>query len=152
MGKFVIKAAKSGIKFDLKAGNGEVIASSQVYKSLVSAKNGIASVTANAAVAEIEDQTVEGFAAVKHPKFQIYQDKAGEFRFRLKAKNGQRRLQDPCQCEEGHRLREEKFRRCSGRRSHREAGSLTQNTDTAPGRAPGAFFCYTVYINGGALP
>ena len=81
MGKFVIKAAKSGIKFDLKAGNGEVIASSQVYKSLVSAKNGIASVTANAAVAEIEDQTVEGF--------QIYQDKAGEFRFRLKAKNGQ---------------------------------------------------------------
>ena len=40
MGKFVIKAAKSGIKFDLKAGNGEVIASSQVYKSLVSAKNG----------------------------------------------------------------------------------------------------------------
>ena len=89
MGKFVIKAAKSGIKFDLKAGNGEVIASSQVYKSLVSAKNGIASVTANAAIAEIEDQTVEGFAAVKHPKFQIYQDKAGEFRFRLKAKNGQ---------------------------------------------------------------
>ena len=89
MGKFVIKAAKSGIKFDLKAGNGEVIASSQVYKSLVSAKNGIASVTANAAIAEIEDQTVEGFATVKHPKFQIYQDKAGEFRFRLKAKNGQ---------------------------------------------------------------
>ena len=89
MGKFVIKAAKSGIKFDLKAGNGEVIASSQVYKSLVSAKNGIASVTANAAVAEIEDQTVEGFAAVKHPKFQIYQDKAGEFRFRLKASNGE---------------------------------------------------------------
>ena len=26
---------------------------------------------------------------MKHPKFQIYQDKAGEFRFRLKAKNGQ---------------------------------------------------------------
>ena len=89
MGKFVIKAAKSGIKFDLKAGNGEVIASSQVYKSLISAKAGIASVTANAAVAEIEDQTTEGFATVKHPKFQIYQDKAGEFRFRLKAKNGQ---------------------------------------------------------------
>ncbi len=89
MGKFVIKAAKTGVKFDLKAGNGEIIASSQVYKSLVSAKAGIASVQTNAAAAEIEDQTVEGFAKVKHPKFEIYQDKAGEFRFRLKAKNGQ---------------------------------------------------------------
>ena len=34
MGKFVIKEAKTGFKFDLKAGNGEIIASSQVYKSL----------------------------------------------------------------------------------------------------------------------
>ena len=27
--------------------------------------------------------------AVSHPKFEIYTDKAGEFRFRLKAKNGE---------------------------------------------------------------
>ena len=89
MGKFVIKAAKTGVKFDLKAGNGEVIASSQIYKSLKSCKNGIASVVKNSPVAEIEDQTEEGFAAVKNPKFEVYTDKAGEFRFRLKAKNGQ---------------------------------------------------------------
>ena len=89
MGKFVIKEAKTGFKFDLKAGNGEVIASSQVYKSLVTCKKGIASVQKNAPAAAVEDQTVEGFKAEKNPKFEIYTDKAGEFRFRLKATNGQ---------------------------------------------------------------
>ena len=89
MGKFVIKEAKAGIKFDLKAGNGEVIASSQVYKTLVTCKKGIASVQKNAPVAAVEDQTVEGFTKEKNPKFEIYTDKAGEFRFRLKATNGQ---------------------------------------------------------------
>ena len=86
MGKFVISAAKSGgFKFNLKAGNGEVIATSQVYKSLASCKNGIASVQKNVAVASTEDQTVEGFKAEKNPKFEIYQDKKKEYRFRLKA-------------------------------------------------------------------
>ena len=90
MGKFVVKATKNGgFKFDLKAGNGQVIASSQVYKSLRTCKIGVASVAANAAVAALEDQTAEGFEAQKNPKFEVYTDKAGEFRFRLKAKNGQ---------------------------------------------------------------
>ena len=90
MGKFVISTAKSGgFKFNLKAGNGEVIATSQVYKSLASCKNGIASVQKNASVAATEDQTVEGFKAEKNPKFEIYQDKEKEYRFRLKAANGQ---------------------------------------------------------------
>ena len=43
----------------------------------------------NAPVAEVEDQTAEGFEVKKNPKFEIYTDKAGETRFRLKAKNGQ---------------------------------------------------------------
>ena len=89
MGKFVIKQAKTGVKFNLKAGNGEVIAASQVYKSEVSCRKGIASVVKNAPVAAIEDQTVEGYIVEKHPKFEVYKDKAGEFRFRLKATNGQ---------------------------------------------------------------
>lgn len=90
MGKYVIKATKNGgFKFDLKAGNGQVIASSQVYKALKSCKGGIASVAANAKIAATEDQTAEGFAKEKNPKFEIYADKSGEFRFRLKAKNGQ---------------------------------------------------------------
>ncbi|MBE5864386.1 MAG: DUF1508 domain-containing protein [Lachnospiraceae bacterium] len=89
MGKFVIKETKTGIKFDLKAGNGEVIATSEVYSTEAACKNGIASVTKNAPVAAIEDQTVEGFATAKNPKFEIYTDKGGEYRFRLKAANGQ---------------------------------------------------------------
>ena len=89
MGKFVIRNTKTGVKFDLKAGNGEVIATSEVYASQAACKNGVESVRKNAPVAAVEDQTVEGFAVEKHPKFEIYTDKAGEFRFRLKATNGQ---------------------------------------------------------------
>ena len=33
MGKFVIRKTATGIKFDLKAVNGEVIATSEVYNS-----------------------------------------------------------------------------------------------------------------------
>lgn len=89
IGKFVIKDTKTGVKFDLKASNGEVILTSEVYKSEKSCRNGVASVAKNAAVAAIEDQTVEGYEPQKCPKFEIYTDKAGETRFRLKAKNGQ---------------------------------------------------------------
>ncbi len=89
MGKFVIKETNTGIKFDLKANNGEIILNSEVYRSERSCKNGIASVAKNAPIAAVEDQTVEGFAKEKCPKFEIYTDKAGELRFRLKATNGQ---------------------------------------------------------------
>jgi len=88
MGKFVVKETATGFKFDLKAGNGEVIATSEVYNSKAACLNGVESVKNNC-VGEIEDQTVESVATVKHPKFEIYEDKAGEFRFRLKAKNGE---------------------------------------------------------------
>jgi uncharacterized protein YegP (UPF0339 family) len=89
MGKFVIKYTNTGIKFDLKAGNGEVIATSEVYKTEASCRNGIASVQKNAPIAPVEDQTVEGYTVQKHPKFEVYLDKKGEFRFRLKATNGE---------------------------------------------------------------
>ena len=89
MGKFVIRETKTGIKFDLKAGNGEVIATSEVYASKKSCLSGIASVQKNAPAAAVENQTVEGYTVEKHPKFEVYTDKAGEFRFRLKATNGQ---------------------------------------------------------------
>ena len=89
MGKFVIKETKTGVKFDLKASNGEVIATSEVYNSEDACKKGIASVQKNAPVAAVENQTVEDYATEKNPKFEIYTDKAGEFRFRLKATNGQ---------------------------------------------------------------
>ena len=89
MGKFVVKQTKTGIKFDLKASNGEVIATSEVYTTKSACKNGIASVKKNAPIAAVEDQTQKDYAVEKNPKFEIYKDKAGEFRFRLKATNGQ---------------------------------------------------------------
>lgn len=89
MGKFLIKEVASGVKFDLKAGNGEVIATSEVYTTEAACKKGIESVKKNAPVAGIEDQTADEVVSVKNPKFEVYQDKAGEYRFRLKATNGQ---------------------------------------------------------------
>ena len=89
MGKFIIKKTKKGIKFDLKATNGEVIGTSEVYVTEASCRKGIASVIKNAPVANLEDQTEENFEVKKNPKFEIYYDKAGEIRFRLKATNGQ---------------------------------------------------------------
>jgi len=87
-GKFVIMTAKNGeFTFNLKASNGEVIlTASETYTSMSACENGIASVKKNA-LAPIEDQTREESQA--HPKYELYQDKAGEFRFRLKAGNAQ---------------------------------------------------------------
>lgn len=89
MGKFVVRSTEKGSRFNLVASNGQVIATSQTYKARRYCLQGIESVRVNAPVAAVEDQTKEDFAEEKCPKFQIYQDKAGEFRFRLLAKNGQ---------------------------------------------------------------
>lgn len=89
MGKFVIKESDAGCRFNLVAGNGQIIGTSQVYSSMDACKNGIESVKTNAPIAPIEDQTKEGFEELTNPKFEVYADKAGEFRFRLTAKNGQ---------------------------------------------------------------
>ena len=89
MGKFVVKQVKTGVIFNLKADNGEVIATSEIYTTEAACMNGIESIRRNAVEAKLEDQTVEGYEAVTNPKFEVYTDKAGEFRFRLKAKNGE---------------------------------------------------------------
>ena len=57
MGKFVIGKTKNGqYRFNLKAGNGEIIATSESYTTLSACKNGVESVKKNA-LAEVEDQT-----------------------------------------------------------------------------------------------
>lgn len=89
MGKFVIRTVNTGIKFDLKATNGQVILTSEVYTTKTACQNGVQSIMKNAPAANVEDQTVEGFETMTHPKFEMYQDKAGEYRFRLKARNGE---------------------------------------------------------------
>lgn len=89
MGKFVIRTVNSGVKFDLKAGNGEPILTSEVYTTVAACRKGMESVRRNAPIAKVENQTAEGCKSLGHPKFEMYQDRAGEYRFRLKARNGQ---------------------------------------------------------------
>ena len=89
MSKFVIREVATGFKFDLKATNGQTVLSSEIYSSRAAAIKGVASVRMNAPTAGVENQTEEGYAVLTHPKFEMYVDKAGEYRFRLKATNGQ---------------------------------------------------------------
>ena len=59
-GKFVLKQGSSGkYHFNLVAGNGQVIATSEAYERKVSALNGIESVKTNAPGAALDDQTEE---------------------------------------------------------------------------------------------
>lgn len=75
MGKFVITQRKDGeFQFNLKAGNGQVILSSEGYSAKASCMNGIESVRTNSAV--------EG-------RFDSKESSNGKFYFNLKASNGQ---------------------------------------------------------------
>jgi len=75
MGKFVISKRKNGeFQFNLVAGNGEIILTSEGYASKPSCMNGVKSVMKNA-------------AEVK--RFESKVAKNGKFHFNLKASNGQ---------------------------------------------------------------
>ena len=89
MAKFTIRAVPTGYKFDLRAANGQNIATSEVYETAAACRKGIESVRKSAAKAKLEDQTEEASKPVTNPKFQLFQDKGGTFRFRLRSRNGQ---------------------------------------------------------------
>ena len=86
MGEFVIRQTATGFKFDLKAGNGEVIATSEVYASKAACLKGVQSVC-KSCNGQIEDHTIDPIVIVKHPKIELFRDKSGQYRFRLKAGN-----------------------------------------------------------------
>ena len=89
MGRFTVKKTEAGYSFNLVADNNEIIATSQVYTSKPACLKGVDSVAENAPFALIEDQTVKDAAVENNPKFEVYKDEAREFRFRLKAANGE---------------------------------------------------------------
>lgn len=89
MGKFVIRRVPSGFKFDLQAANGQPVLTSEVYTTLANCRKGIASVMRNAPKAKVENQTEECWKQLTNPKFEVYLDKSGHYRFRLKARNGE---------------------------------------------------------------
>jgi len=74
MGKFVVKNTPTGIKFDLKAGNGQVILTSEVYTTKAACLNGVESVKKNS-----QDDN----------RFDRLESKNGKPYFNLKAGNGQ---------------------------------------------------------------
>ena len=75
MGKFEIKTAKDGqFYFNLKADNGEIILSSEMYTTKKSCENGIASVKKN---------------AVEESRYALSQSENGKFHFNLKSGNHQ---------------------------------------------------------------
>ncbi len=74
-GKFEVYEDRGGkFRFRLKAGNGEVVAQGEAYEAKASAHKGCEAVQRAAAGAG---------------KFEVYEDKAHKFRFRLKAGNGE---------------------------------------------------------------
>ena len=88
-GRFEIKKAKDGrFVFNLYAPNHIIVATSQVYSSSSAAVNGIQSIIANAEKAPVEDNTLKAPTKQGYPKWEMYIDKAGEYRFRLYASNG----------------------------------------------------------------
>jgi uncharacterized protein YegP (UPF0339 family) len=89
MGRFEVKKTEAGFSFNLLADNNEIIATSEVYTSKPACLKGVDSVAENAPFAPVEDQTVKDYAVEGNPKFEVYKDKAQEFRFRLKAANGE---------------------------------------------------------------
>jgi uncharacterized protein len=84
----VYKDASGKTRFRLRANNNKIVAVGEAYEQHASCINGIRSIQKNAG-APIEDLTVEGGPTLPNPKYQIYKDTSGEFRFRLKASNGE---------------------------------------------------------------
>lgn len=82
----LFKDKQGQFRFRLIAENGRIIVSGEAYVKHASCVNGIESVKKNS-MAAIEDTTTEG--KVPFPKYQVYVDKAGEFRFNLSASNGE---------------------------------------------------------------
>ena len=89
MGTFIIKKTDKGnFNFTLLAANKEKIAvASQVYTTKQACKNGMASIGkfAEKCIAEnkIEDNTVKTPTKQTSPKFEIYFDKAGLYRYHV---------------------------------------------------------------------
>jgi uncharacterized protein len=84
----VYKDVAGKTRFRIRADNNRIVATGEAYEQYASCINGIKSIQRNCQ-APTEDLTIEGASKVPNPKYQIYKDASGEFRFRLKAANGE---------------------------------------------------------------
>lgn len=95
MGKFIINKTPSGaFNFSLYAVNKEkILVSSGIYTTKAACKTAMASIAKNAKRCidenRVEDNTLKNPNPFTYPKFEIYLDKAGLYRYRLFATNGE---------------------------------------------------------------
>jgi large conductance mechanosensitive channel protein len=84
----VYKDAAAKFRFRLRADNNEIIAVGEAYEKKAGCLNGIKSIQKNSN-APVEDTTIKGTQKLSNPKYDLYKDAAGKFRFHLRAANGQ---------------------------------------------------------------
>ncbi|MBO4929715.1 MAG: YegP family protein [Clostridia bacterium] len=82
MGMFTVQRVKAGFKFNLKAGNGQIIASSRVYHLMDECLAAIEKVK-QFAHAPVEDQTLSSAPTLPFPKFEVKHHERGGISFFL---------------------------------------------------------------------
>jgi uncharacterized protein YegP (UPF0339 family) len=82
MGMFTVQRVKAGFKFNLKAGNGQIIASSKVYHLMDECLAAIEKVK-QFAHAPVEDQTLSSAPTLPFPKFEVKHHERGGISFIL---------------------------------------------------------------------
>lgn len=87
MGKFTVQQMKTGYKFNLKAGNGQIIASSELYHVAEECLAAIERVRRHAGAA-VEDQTLPARQPLPFPKFTVRHSERGSIRFYLYDEQG----------------------------------------------------------------
>jgi uncharacterized protein YegP (UPF0339 family) len=87
-GKYqVYKDVAGKFRFRLRAANNKIVAVSEAYENKAGCMNGVRSVQKNCN-SHVEDQTT-GMEKLSNPKYELFADVASEFRFNLKAANGE---------------------------------------------------------------
>ena len=83
----VYKDVAGKFRFRLRAANNKIVAVSEAYESKSGCMNGVRSVQSNCN-SHVEDKTIET-EKLSNPKYEVFTDVASEFRFNLKAANGE---------------------------------------------------------------
>jgi len=83
----VYKDVGGKYRFRLRAANNKIVAVSEAYESKSGCMNGVNSVQKNCN-SHVEDQTME-MEKLTNPKYDLFIDSKSEFRFNLKAANGE---------------------------------------------------------------
>lgn len=86
MGKFTVRPTATGFVAELCAANGETVAVSEVYSTRAACEKGIRGILKCAPSAPVADDTEKSLPS--NPRYEVFLDKAGGFRFRLRARNG----------------------------------------------------------------